>query len=76
VLAEALGTPLLLAVVIKSGILAEGLSGGNVAIAPRANALATVAVHPAPPSPPAVARRAVRSCRRAARGLVRRPSSR
>ena len=41
-LAEALGTALLLAVVIGSGIMAEGLSGGNVAIALLANTLATV----------------------------------
>jgi glycerol uptake facilitator-like aquaporin len=41
-LAEALGTALLLAVVVGSGIMAERLSGGNVAIALRANALATV----------------------------------
>jgi len=41
-LAEALGTALLLAVVIGSGIMAEGLAGGNVAIALLANTLATV----------------------------------
>ncbi|MGY4828528.1 MIP/aquaporin family protein [Sphaerotilaceae bacterium SBD11-9] len=41
-LAEALGTALLLAVVIGSGITAERLSGGNVAIALLANTLATV----------------------------------
>lgn len=41
-LAEALGTLLLLAVVIGSGIMAERLSGGNVAIALLANTLATV----------------------------------
>jgi glycerol uptake facilitator-like aquaporin len=41
-LAEALGTALLLAVVIGSGIMAERLSGGNVAIALLANTLATV----------------------------------
>ena len=40
-LAEGLGTALLLAVVIGSGIMAERLSGGNVAIALLANALAT-----------------------------------
>jgi len=40
--AEALGTAMLLAVVIGSGIMAERLSGGNVAIALLANALATV----------------------------------
>jgi glycerol uptake facilitator-like aquaporin len=41
-LAESLGTALLLAIVIGSGILAERLSGGNVAIALLANTLATV----------------------------------
>jgi glycerol uptake facilitator-like aquaporin len=41
-LAEALGTALLLAVVIGSGIMAERLSGGNTAIALLANTLATV----------------------------------
>ena len=41
-LAEVLGTALLLAVVIGSGIMAERLSGGNVAIALLANTLATV----------------------------------
>lgn len=40
--AELLGTGLLLAVVIGSGIMAERLAGGNVAIALLANALATV----------------------------------
>ena len=40
--AEGLGTALLLAVVIGSGIMAERLSGGNVAIALLANTLATV----------------------------------
>ena len=40
--AEALGTSLLLAVVIGSGIMAERLSGGNIAIALLANTLATV----------------------------------
>jgi len=40
--AEALGTALLLAVVIGSGIMAERLSGGNVAIALLANTMATV----------------------------------
>lgn len=39
---EALGTMLLLAVVIGSGIMAERLSGGNLAIALLANTLATV----------------------------------
>jgi len=41
-LAEAVGTCLLLAVVIGSGIMAERLAGGNVAIALLANTLATV----------------------------------
>ncbi|HSI48885.1 MAG TPA: MIP/aquaporin family protein [Ideonella sp.] len=41
-LSEALGTALLLAVVIGSGVMAERLSGGNVAIALLANTLATV----------------------------------
>jgi glycerol uptake facilitator-like aquaporin len=41
-LAELLGTALLLAVVIGSGIMAERLSGGNIAIALLANTLATV----------------------------------
>jgi glycerol uptake facilitator-like aquaporin len=41
-LAESLGTALLLAVVIGSGIMAERLAGGNVAIALLANTLATV----------------------------------
>jgi len=41
-LAEALGTALLLAVVIGSGIMGERLAGGNVAIALLANTLATV----------------------------------
>ena len=40
--AEALGTLLLLTVVVGSGIMAERLSGGNVAIALLANTLATV----------------------------------
>ncbi|HEY1394453.1 MAG TPA: MIP/aquaporin family protein [Methylibium sp.] len=39
---EALGTMLLLTVVIGSGIMAERLAGGNVAIALLANTLATV----------------------------------
>jgi glycerol uptake facilitator-like aquaporin len=39
---EALGTALLLTVVIGSGVMAESLSGGNVAIALLANTLATV----------------------------------
>src|SRR5438046_1068654 len=42
VLAEALGTALVLAVVIGSGIMAERLAGGNAAIALLANSLATV----------------------------------
>jgi len=41
-LAEALGTLLLLAVVIGSGIMAERLAGGNMALALLANTLATV----------------------------------
>jgi glycerol uptake facilitator-like aquaporin len=41
VLAEALGTALLLAAVVGSGIMGERLSGGNVAIALLANAVAT-----------------------------------
>lgn len=41
-LAEGLGTLLLLAVVIGSGVMAERLSGGNVALALLANTLATV----------------------------------
>lgn len=40
--AEGLGTSLLLAIVIGSGIMAERLAGGNVAIALIANTLATV----------------------------------
>lgn len=40
-LAEALGTALLLAVVVGSGIMGERLAGGNVAIALLANAAAT-----------------------------------
>lgn len=40
--AEALGTALLLTVVIGSGIMAERLAGGNVAIALLANTLATI----------------------------------
>ncbi len=43
-LAEALGTALLLAVVIGSGVMAERLSGGNVALALLANTAATVGV--------------------------------
>jgi len=41
VVAEALGTALLLATVIGSGIMAERLAGGNAAIALLANAVAT-----------------------------------
>ncbi|MEY4764402.1 MAG: hypothetical protein RI907_1075 [Pseudomonadota bacterium] len=41
-LGEALGTALLLAVVIGSGIMAERLCGGNVGLALLANTLATV----------------------------------
>ena len=41
-LAETLGTALLLAVVIGSGIMGERLAGGNMAIALLANTLATV----------------------------------
>src|SRR5262245_575848 len=41
VVAEATGTALLLTVVVGSGIMAERLAGGNVAIALLANALAT-----------------------------------
>ena len=39
--AEALGTLLLLATVVGSGIMAEGLAGGNDAIALIGNTLAT-----------------------------------
>src|SRR4051812_20235239 len=39
--AEALGTALLLATVVGSGIMGESLAGGNVAIALLANTLAT-----------------------------------
>lgn len=39
---EAMGTALLLTVVIGSGVMAESLSGGNVAVALLANTLATV----------------------------------
>jgi glycerol uptake facilitator-like aquaporin len=44
--AEALGTGLLLAVVVGSGIMAERLAGGNVAIALLGNTLATAAALP------------------------------
>ena len=40
--AEGLGTALLLAIVIGSGVMAERLAGGNVALALLANTLATV----------------------------------
>lgn len=40
-LAEALGSALLLAIVVGSGIMGERLSGGNAAIALLANSLAT-----------------------------------
>lgn len=40
-LAECLGTAFLLAVIVGSGVMAERLSGGNVALALLANALAT-----------------------------------
>ncbi len=42
-LAEALGTALLLAIVIGSGVMAQRLAGGNGAVALLANTLATVA---------------------------------
>ena len=42
--AEALGTALLLATVVGSGIMAEGLAGGNVAIALLGNTLPTGAI--------------------------------
>jgi glycerol uptake facilitator-like aquaporin len=42
ILAEGLGTALLLAVVIGSGVMAERLAAGNMAIALLANTLATV----------------------------------
>jgi glycerol uptake facilitator-like aquaporin len=41
IVAEGVGTCLLLAVVVGSGIMAERLSGGNVAVALLANAIAT-----------------------------------
>jgi len=41
IVSEGLGTALLLAVVVGSGIMAERLAGGNVALALLANALAT-----------------------------------
>lgn len=42
--AEALGTALLLAAVVGSGIMAERLAGGNVALALLANTMATYAI--------------------------------
>jgi glycerol uptake facilitator-like aquaporin len=42
-LAEAFGTLMLMAVVIGSGVMAERLAGGNMAVALLANTLATVA---------------------------------
>jgi glycerol uptake facilitator-like aquaporin len=42
--AEAIGTGLLLAAVVGSGIMGERLAGGNVAIALLANTLATGAM--------------------------------
>ena len=44
ILAEALGTALLLATVIGSGVMGDSLSGGNVAIALLANTIATGAI--------------------------------
>ena len=41
IVAEALGTAFLLATVVGSGIMAERLAGGNVAIALLANTIAT-----------------------------------
>src|SRR3954462_14927013 len=41
VVAEALGTALLLAIVVGSGIMGERLAGGNAAVALLANAIAT-----------------------------------
>jgi len=43
ILAEALGTALLVATVVGSGIMAQRLAGGNVAVALLANTLATAA---------------------------------
>jgi len=43
-LAEGLGTALLLATVVGSGIMAERLAGGNVALALLCNSLATGAI--------------------------------
>jgi glycerol uptake facilitator-like aquaporin len=44
IVAETVGTGLLLATVVGSGIMGERLAGGNVAIALLANTLATGAV--------------------------------
>jgi glycerol uptake facilitator-like aquaporin len=44
IVAEGLGTALLLAVVVGSGIMGEKLAGGNIAIALLANTLATGAM--------------------------------
>src|SRR5271167_3212808 len=44
IIAETIGTGLLLAAVVGSGIMGERLSGGNVAIALLANTLATGAM--------------------------------
>jgi|GEM_PF-2873145 len=38
IVAEALGTAMLLAAVVGSGIMGERLAGGNVAVTPRAEA--------------------------------------
>ena len=43
-MAEALGTAFLLATVVSSGIMAEGLAGGNIALALLANAIPTGAM--------------------------------
>ena len=45
VVAEALGTAILLAAVVGSGIMAERLSGGNIAIALLANTIATMGIY-------------------------------
>ena len=42
IVAEALGTALLLAAVVGSGIMGQRLAGGNVGVALLANTLATV----------------------------------
>jgi glycerol uptake facilitator-like aquaporin len=49
--AEAVGTALLLAAVVGSGIMGERLAGGSVAIALLANSLATGAMLRGPFSP-------------------------